>query len=82
MFGREIPLFSMFGFKVGIDITWFILAMRWLGRLPKACSRFTARHPTAHLLVDGGGGGRWACSSPSSSTSSATPWSPAGSACP
>jgi Zn-dependent protease/predicted transcriptional regulator len=27
MFERKIPLFSLFGFKVGIDITWFILAV-------------------------------------------------------
>lgn len=27
MFQRKIPLFSLFGFKVGIDATWFILAM-------------------------------------------------------
>ena len=27
MFGRKIPLFSLFGFKVGIDVTWFILAV-------------------------------------------------------
>lgn len=27
MFGKRIPLFSLFGFKVGIDITWFILAI-------------------------------------------------------
>jgi Zn-dependent protease len=26
MFERKIPLFSLFGFKVSIDITWFILA--------------------------------------------------------
>lgn len=27
MFGRKIPLFNLFGFKVGIDVTWFILAV-------------------------------------------------------
>jgi Zn-dependent protease len=27
MFERKIPLFSLFGFKVGIDATWFILAV-------------------------------------------------------
>jgi Zn-dependent protease/CBS domain-containing protein len=27
MFGRRIPLFSLFGFKVSIDISWFILAV-------------------------------------------------------
>jgi len=27
MFERRIPLFNLFGFKVGIDITWFILAV-------------------------------------------------------
>jgi len=27
MFGRRIPLFSLMGFKVGIDITWFLLAV-------------------------------------------------------
>ncbi|HPD47293.1 MAG TPA: site-2 protease family protein [Anaerohalosphaeraceae bacterium] len=27
MFERRIPLFSLFGFKVGVDITWFILAV-------------------------------------------------------
>lgn len=27
MFGRRIPLFSLAGFKVGLDITWFILAV-------------------------------------------------------
>lgn len=27
MFGRKIPLFNLFGFKVGIDATWFILAV-------------------------------------------------------
>jgi len=27
MFARKIPLFNLFGFKVGIDITWFILAV-------------------------------------------------------
>ncbi len=27
MFGKKIHLFSIFGFKVGIDITWFILAI-------------------------------------------------------
>jgi Zn-dependent protease/CBS domain-containing protein len=27
VFERKIPLFSLFGFKVGIDITWFILAV-------------------------------------------------------
>jgi Zn-dependent protease/CBS domain-containing protein len=26
MFGRKIPLFTLLGFKVGIDVTWFILA--------------------------------------------------------
>lgn len=26
MFGRKIPLFTLFGFKVAIDYTWFILA--------------------------------------------------------
>jgi Zn-dependent protease/predicted transcriptional regulator len=26
MFGRKIPLFSLFGFKVAIDFSWFILA--------------------------------------------------------
>jgi Zn-dependent protease/CBS domain-containing protein len=27
MFGRKIPLFTLFGFKVSIDISWFILAI-------------------------------------------------------
>jgi Zn-dependent protease len=27
MFGKKIPLFNLFGFKVGIDATWFILAV-------------------------------------------------------
>ena len=27
MFGKRIPLFSLFGFKVAIDFTWFILAV-------------------------------------------------------
>ena len=27
MFSRKIPLFNLFGFKVGIDATWFILAV-------------------------------------------------------
>lgn len=27
MFGKKIHLFTLFGFKVGIDITWFILAV-------------------------------------------------------
>jgi Zn-dependent protease len=27
MFGRRIPLFSLFGFKVKIDLSWFILAV-------------------------------------------------------
>ena len=27
MFGKKIPLFSLFGFKVGIDLTWLILAV-------------------------------------------------------
>jgi Zn-dependent protease/CBS domain-containing protein len=27
MFERKIPLFNLFGFKVGIDATWFILAV-------------------------------------------------------
>lgn len=27
MFGRKIPLFSLFGFKVAIDFSWFILAI-------------------------------------------------------
>jgi Zn-dependent protease/CBS domain-containing protein len=27
MFGRKIELFSLFGFKVGIDLSWFILAI-------------------------------------------------------
>lgn len=27
MFGKRIPLFKLFGFKVGIDVTWFILAV-------------------------------------------------------
>jgi Zn-dependent protease/predicted transcriptional regulator len=27
MFGRKIPLFSLFGFKVAIDVSWFILAL-------------------------------------------------------
>lgn len=27
MFGRRIPLFSLFGFKVGIDASWFLLAI-------------------------------------------------------
>jgi Zn-dependent protease/CBS domain-containing protein len=27
MFAKKIPLFNLFGFKVGIDITWFILAI-------------------------------------------------------
>ncbi len=27
MFGRKIPLFTLFGFKVSIDISWFILAV-------------------------------------------------------
>lgn len=27
MFGRRIPLFSLFGFKVGIDTSWFLLAI-------------------------------------------------------
>jgi Zn-dependent protease/CBS domain-containing protein len=27
MFERKIPLFNLFGFKVGIDTTWFILAV-------------------------------------------------------
>jgi len=27
MFGKKIPLFNLFGFKVGVDATWFILAV-------------------------------------------------------
>jgi Zn-dependent protease/predicted transcriptional regulator len=27
MFEKKIPLFSLFGFKVGIDITWFVLVV-------------------------------------------------------
>jgi Zn-dependent protease/CBS domain-containing protein len=27
MFGRRIPLFSLFGFKISIDLSWFILAI-------------------------------------------------------
>lgn len=27
MFGKRIPLFSLFGFKVGVDVTWFLLAV-------------------------------------------------------
>ncbi len=27
MFGKRIPLFSLFGFKVAIDATWFVLAV-------------------------------------------------------
>ena len=27
MLERKIPLFNLFGFKVGIDATWFILAV-------------------------------------------------------
>jgi Zn-dependent protease len=27
MFGKRIPLFRLFGFRVSIDITWFILAI-------------------------------------------------------
>jgi Zn-dependent protease/CBS domain-containing protein len=27
MFGRRIPLFSLFGFKINIDLSWFILAI-------------------------------------------------------
>ncbi|MBE0537484.1 MAG: site-2 protease family protein [Phycisphaerae bacterium] len=27
MFDKRIPLFSLFGFKVGVDISWFILAV-------------------------------------------------------
>jgi Zn-dependent protease len=27
MFGRKIPLFSLFGFKISIDISWFIIAV-------------------------------------------------------
>ena len=27
MFGKRISLFSLFGFKVSLDITWFILAI-------------------------------------------------------
>jgi len=27
MFSKKIPLFSLFGFKVGIDLTWLVLAV-------------------------------------------------------
>jgi Zn-dependent protease/predicted transcriptional regulator len=27
MFGKKIPLFSLFGFKVGVDLTWLVLAV-------------------------------------------------------
>jgi Zn-dependent protease/predicted transcriptional regulator len=27
MFGRKIPLFSLFGFKINVDLSWFILAV-------------------------------------------------------
>jgi hypothetical protein len=27
MFGRRMHLFTIFGFKVGIDFTWFFLAV-------------------------------------------------------
>ena len=56
MFGKQIHLFTIFGFKVGIDFTWFFLAILVAWSL--AAGLFPGILPgpfDSHVLVDGGG---------------------------
>ena len=82
MFGKRFHLFTILGFKVGIDATWLLLAVlvAWslaAGLFPAYYEGFS--QATYWWM---GAAARWACSSRSSSMNSGTPLSPADSACP
>ena len=82
MFGRKIHLFTIFGFRVGIDFTWFLLAILLAWSLAEGLfPAYYQGHTTATYWWMGVAGA-WACFSPLSFMNSGTPSSHATLACP
>ena len=75
MFGKKIHLFTLFGFSVGIDFTWFLLAVLVAWSLASYLFPSYYKGYSTGVYWAMGVAAPWACSSRLSSMSFGTRWS-------